>query len=97
MSRYLQHNEMTYELHDNEEQRSERRVKLRVVYAVVDPAGWDAQKLTEAGAHPAVLWAGLKEVHAGQQAAHHPRAGLAGHVPGGPGAAIEDRVAAGLP
>lgn len=98
MSRYLQHNEMTYELHDNEQQRQHRRAMLRVVYALADPNGWDARKVPDLrlGELRAAFHM-LKEVYASQQAADHSGDSMAGHVPEGPPAHAQERVPAGLP
>lgn len=94
----MQHNEMTYELHDTEQQRQHRRAMIRVVYALADPNGWDARRVPDLrlGELRAAFHM-LKEVYASQQAAHHSRAGVAGHVSEGQAAHDEERVAAGLP
>jgi hypothetical protein len=97
VSRYLQHNEMVYELRDTPLQHRQRTAKLAVVYALVDPRGWDSRKLDMAPGELRNMWRVLKEVHAAQQETDHPGAGLAGHVPDGAAAHDEERVAAGLP
>lgn len=40
--------ELVYELVEDEEQRRERALKLELVYAAVDPQGWDARRLAGA-------------------------------------------------
>lgn len=39
--------EFDFELREDEEQKARRAVVLRAIYALVDPAGWDARRLRE--------------------------------------------------